>query len=74
MASSPYYELILLGEPGVGKTCLFARISEDTFIEDKERMTIGLDYTDKTVTINGEEVHVSLIARMQFAKILSNAL
>ena len=58
-SSSPYYEIILLGEPGVGKTCLFTRISEDIYVEDKERVTVGLDYVEKTVSVNGEDIQVS---------------
>ena len=57
--SSPYYEVILLGSPGVGKTCLFTRVAKDVYIEDKERLTVGLDYMEKTVTINGEDIQVS---------------
>ena len=54
-----YYEIIFLGEPGVGKTCLFTRITKDVFVEDKERLTIGVDYEERTVSVNGEDVHVS---------------
>lgn len=58
-SSSPYYEIILLGEPGVGKTCLFTRIAKDVYIEDKERLTVGLDYEEKTIRVNDEDIHVS---------------
>lgn len=60
MANSPFYQIILLGEAGVGKTSLFTRIFKNTFVGDKERVTIGLDYEDKVVKINDQDVQVRM--------------
>lgn len=61
MANSPFYQIILLGEAGVGKTSLFTRIFKNTFIGDKERVTIGLDYEDKTMRVNDQDVQVCFV-------------
>ena len=61
MGSPYYFEMIFLGDAGVGKTTLFLRLVTGSFVEDEERLTIGLDSQDKTVTIDGEDIQVCYV-------------
>ena len=47
----PSYKVLILGDPGIGKTSLVHRYISNEFIEDKES-TIGLDYKAKKVTVS----------------------
>jgi len=46
------FKSIVVGDGGVGKTALTLRFSKDFFTEDY-KMTIGVDFHVKTITING---------------------
>ena len=56
---SPKYKLILLGDQGVGKSCILNRFLNDTFIEDYQA-TIGLDFQSKNVRIENQAIHLLL--------------
>ena len=56
---SPKYKLILLGDQGVGKSCILNRFLNDTFIEDYQA-TIGLDFQSKNVQIENQAIHLLL--------------
>ena len=58
-AESPKYKLILLGDQGVGKSCILNRFLNDTFIEDYQA-TIGLDFQSKNVQIENQAIHLLL--------------
>ena len=58
-AESPKYKLILLGDQGVGKSCILNRFLNDTFIEDYQA-TIGLDFQSKNVQIENQAIHLVL--------------
>ena len=58
-AESPKYKLILLGDQGVGKSCILNRFLNDTFIEDYQA-TIGLDFQSKNVQIENQNIHLLL--------------
>lgn len=58
-AESPKYKLILLGDQGVGKSCILNRFLNDTFIEDYQA-TIGLDFQSKNVQIENQDIHLLL--------------
>ena len=59
----PYYifKICLLGQGGVGKTCIARRLCFDTF-EANTRLTIGIDfYTyDIPIVVNGDKTYVRL--------------
>ena len=48
-------KIVLIGNSGVGKTCISQRYVNDSYIGQKECSTIGSSYFVKTVNINGKE-------------------
>ena len=67
------FKIIVLGDPGVGKSCLTSRVLQDKF-EDQYAPTIGFEFLTYNVTIEnkiiklqiwdtcGQEIYRSLIA------------
>jgi GTPase SAR1 family protein len=52
------FKIIVVGDSYVGKTCLTYRFCEGKFL-DKAEATIGVDFRERTVTVNGEDIKVS---------------
>lgn len=52
-------KILLLGDSGVGKSCLLVRFVEDKFTPTFIT-TIGIDFKIKTVDINGKRVKLQL--------------
>mmetsp|Transcript_28319 Transcript_28319/g.79927 ORF Transcript_28319/g.79927 Transcript_28319/m.79927 type:complete len:212 (+) Transcript_28319:304-939(+) len=52
-------KLLLIGDSGVGKSCLLLRFSEDSFTQTFIT-TIGIDFKIKNVTINGQKVKMQI--------------
>lgn len=52
------FKIIVLGDSGVGKTCLTYRFCEGQFL-DKSEATIGVDFRERTVKIRNEEIKVT---------------
>lgn len=52
------FKIVLIGDAGVGKTCIVQRFKSDTFVE-RHGSTIGVDFTMKTLEIEGKKVKVS---------------
>ncbi|KAG8523452.1 Ras-related protein Rab-33A, partial [Galemys pyrenaicus] len=59
------FKIIVIGDSNVGKTCLTFRFCGGTF-PDKTEATIGVDFREKTVEIEGEKIKV--IAMVRFGK------
>lgn len=62
MAKKTYdllFKLLLIGDSGVGKTCILFRFSDDaytsTFIS-----TIGIDFKIKTVELRGKKIKLQI--------------
>ena len=53
------YKIIVVGDSNVGKTCLTYRFCEGNFL-DKSEATIGVDFRERSVDINGEEIKLKL--------------
>jgi len=51
------YKLIIIGESGVGKSCLMLRGMKDEFRENHE-VTIGVEYGSFTMKINGKTLKI----------------
>lgn len=49
------FKLLLIGNSGVGKSCLLLRFSDDTYTNDYIS-TIGVDFKIKTVELDGKTV------------------
>jgi Ras-related protein Rab-1A len=46
------FKLLLIGDSGVGKSCLLLRFAEDTYTESYIS-TIGVDFKIRTIEVNG---------------------
>lgn len=64
------FKIIVIGDSGVGKTCLTYRFCAGKFPE-KTEATIGVDFRERLVEIDGEKIKVCT-ADMVTADTLSN--
>lgn len=56
---APEQKLILCGEFGAGKSSIFRRYTNDTFVSSTDRSsTLGLDHYSKVFASNDREVKV----------------
>uniref|UniRef100_A0A8C1ZXF6 Ras-related protein Rab-13 n=1 Tax=Cyprinus carpio TaxID=7962 RepID=A0A8C1ZXF6_CYPCA len=53
------FKLLLIGDSGVGKTCLIIRFAEDNF-NSTYISTIGIDFKVKTVDVEGKKVKLQV--------------
>ncbi|KAM5128531.1 ras-related protein Rab-33A isoform 3-T3 [Callospermophilus lateralis] len=58
------FKIIVIGDSNVGKTCLTFRFCGGTF-PDKTEATIGVDFREKTVEIEGEKIKVIQLVRFR---------
>lgn len=59
-SEEPYdllFKIVLIGDAGVGKTCIVQRFKCGTFIE-RHGSTIGVDFTMKTLPLDGTRIKV----------------
>lgn len=55
----PKQKVILCGDYGVGKSSLFRRFTNDTFITDTDRKsTLGLDHIDREYNVGEKQIKV----------------
>ena len=52
------FKIVLIGDCGVGKTCVVQRFKSGTFVE-RHGNTIGVDFSMKTILVDGKKVKVS---------------
>lgn len=53
------YKILLVGDSGVGKSCLLIRFCDDSYPESKV-CTIGVDFQVKTVELDGKHIKVQI--------------
>ncbi|KFM61149.1 Ras-related protein Rab-8A, partial [Stegodyphus mimosarum] len=53
------FKLLLIGDSGVGKTCILFRFSEDTF-NSTFISTIGIDFKIKTIELDGKKIKLQI--------------
>ncbi|EKE39614.1 hypothetical protein ENUP19_0097G0006 [Entamoeba nuttalli] len=53
------FKLLLIGDSGVGKSCLLLRFADDTYT-DTHIATIGVDFKIKTVQIDGKNIKLQI--------------
>ena len=53
------FKLVLIGDSGVGKSCLLLRFADDSFT-DSYISTIGVDFRFRTVTIDKKTVKLQI--------------
>ncbi|CAI5483500.1 unnamed protein product [Closterium sp. Yama58-4] len=56
--SDHVFKLLLVGDSGVGKSCLLLRFASDTY--DDMSPTIGVDFKIKSVIVNGKRVNLTI--------------
>lgn len=54
------FKIILIGDTNVGKTCVVQNFKSGTF-SDRQQNTIGVDFTVRTVEIEGKKVKVGIM-------------
>ncbi|OMJ71702.1 hypothetical protein SteCoe_30010 [Stentor coeruleus] len=53
------FKIVLVGDSGVGKSCLLLRFADDTFSENYIS-TIGVDFRFKTLTVDGQIIKLQI--------------
>lgn len=53
------FKIILVGDAGVGKTCIVQRFKNGIFIE-RQANTIGVDFTLKTIIVDGKRIKLQI--------------
>lgn len=62
----PEQKVILCGEYGAGKSSIFRRYTNDTFVTSTDRAsTLGLDHFSKSFTVNERDVKVNIIKGLE---------
>uniref|UniRef100_A0A8C9LGX6 small monomeric GTPase n=1 Tax=Piliocolobus tephrosceles TaxID=591936 RepID=A0A8C9LGX6_9PRIM len=59
------FKLLLIGDSGVGKTCLIIRFAEDNF-NNTYISTIGIDFKIRTVDIEGKKIKLQTITNAYY--------
>ncbi|CAF3166305.1 unnamed protein product [Rotaria socialis] len=59
-AQQNIFKVMLLGDSGVGKTCLLVRFKDDTFLSGSFIATVGIDFRNKTIVINDKQVKLQI--------------
>ncbi len=67
------FKVVLVGNAGVGKTCLVRRFTQGMF-PPGQGATIGVDFMIKTVEVDGEKIKVSRNSRHQLPNVASHLL
>ncbi|XP_071810054.1 ras-related protein Rab-43-like [Asterias amurensis] len=53
------FKIVLIGDAGVGKTCVVQRFKSGTFLE-KQHSTIGVDFTMKSLIVDGKKIKLQV--------------
>ncbi|CAM2702857.1 unnamed protein product [Rotaria socialis] len=60
-SSSDYqFKVMLLGDSGVGKTCLLVRFKDGTFLSGSFIATVGIDFRNKLVTLGDKKIKLQI--------------
>lgn len=52
------FKIVLIGDCGTGKTCVVQRFKTGHY-EERHGNTIGVDFSMKTISINGKKIKVN---------------
>jgi septin family protein len=59
------FKLLLIGDSGVGKSCLLLRFADDTYT-DSYISTIGVDFKIRTLELEGKTVKLQIVSISTF--------
>lgn len=59
------FKLLLIGDSGVGKSCLLLRFADDTYTESYIS-TIGVDFKIRTIELDGKTVKLQIVRPDEF--------
>ncbi|KAB2056122.1 hypothetical protein ES319_A11G082500v1 [Gossypium barbadense] len=59
------FKLLLIGDSGVGKSCLLLRFADDSYVESYIS-TIGVDFKIRTVEQDGKTIKLQIYQRLYF--------
>ncbi|KAH0786928.1 ras-related protein Rab-13 [Histomonas meleagridis] len=59
MSQEPTYKLLIVGESGVGKTCMLLQFADNSF-EENFLSTIGVDFKVKEISVDGKKVKLQI--------------
>lgn len=59
------FKLLLIGDSGVGKSCLLLRFADDTYTESYIS-TIGVDFKIRTIELEGKTVKLQIVSFIYF--------
>ncbi|RNA43325.1 Ras-related Rab-37 [Brachionus plicatilis] len=54
------FKIMLIGDSGVGKTCLLVRFKDDTFLSCNFIATVGIDFKNKIVTLDNKKCKLQI--------------
>ncbi|CAL4064139.1 unnamed protein product, partial [Meganyctiphanes norvegica] len=54
------FKIMLIGDSCVGKTCLMTRFKDGTFLSGTFISTVGMDFRNKVVTVDGSKVKLQI--------------
>ncbi|XP_076453600.1 ras-related protein Rab-37-like isoform X5 [Babylonia areolata] len=55
-----YHKVMLIGDSGVGKTCILVRFKDGTFLSGSFISTVGIDFRNKVVEVDGTKVKLQI--------------
>jgi Ras-related protein Rab-1A len=55
------FKLLLIGDSGVGKSCLLLRFADDSYLESYIS-TIGVDFKIRTVELDGKTIKLQIVS------------
>ena len=58
------FKLVLIGDSGVGKSCLLLRFADDTYTES-HISTIGVDFKIRTIQLDGKTIKLQVRVRVR---------
>ena len=71
MNSNFLYKILLLGDSGVGKSCIILQYTENSFSQNLMN-SIGVDFKLKTMSIDGKNVKLQIVRLKKYKNILIN--
>ncbi|XP_066914270.1 ras-related protein Rab-26-like isoform X2 [Clytia hemisphaerica] len=54
------FKVMLIGDSGVGKTCVLIRFKDGAFLSGSFISTVGIDFRNKTINVDGKKVKLQI--------------